>query len=251
MSTTKKVALITGATSGIGLASAEAFAQRGDAIAFTGRRAALGTRLEEQWREEGYDVLFIEADVTDVASSQRVVDAVLARFGRLDYAFNNAGIEGEIGAPVSEASLDNYERVFDVNVRGVLLGMKAQIPVIAQNGGCIVNNASIAGLLGMPGVNIYCASKHAVLGLTRAAALETAAAGIRINAVCPAATYSEAFDRFFGGDETAIDAFRQQHPIQRIANPQEIAGVVTWLCSDASSFVVGQAIAADGGYTVQ
>ncbi len=244
------VALVTGATSGIGCATATAFAKRGDRVVFTGRRQELGKKLELELRGGGGEATFVEADVGVEDASRRAVAAALDTYGRLDFAFNNAGIEGELG-PVTELSETNIERTFRTNVMGVLFGMKYQVAAMKEAGGSIVNNASIAGMVGMPGTTVYAASKGAVLAATRAVAQESAALGVRVNAISPAGTHSDAFDRFFNHDEAAIAGFAQQHALGRIAEPEEMASVVLWLCGVGASFVTGQNIVADGGYTTR
>ncbi|MEM9071726.1 MAG: glucose 1-dehydrogenase [Myxococcota bacterium] len=241
------VALVTGATSGIGRATAKAFAARGDRIVFTGRRREKGDALAEEITAAGGTAIFVEADVGDEAASRRVVAKALETFGQLDYAFNNAGIEGELG-PLASIAEANVDRVLQTNLKGVLWGMKHQVSAMST-GGVIVNNASVAALVGMPGAAVYSASKGAVIAASRSVAHEVAGQGIRVNVISPAGTYSEAFNRFFNNDAAQIQAFAEQHALRRIAQPEEVAATVLWLCSGASSFVTAQNIVVDGGLT--
>jgi NAD(P)-dependent dehydrogenase (short-subunit alcohol dehydrogenase family) len=245
------VALITGSTSGIGRATALAFARKGAHVVVTGRREEQGEEVVKEIADAGSEGLFVQTDINSAEDIQHMVAAAMERFGRLDYAFNNAGIEGRPG-PLVEQDEENYRQVFDANVRGVFLSMKYEIPAMLENGGgAIVNNSSIAGMIGMAGMGIYVASKHAVLGLTKAAALECAQQGVRINAVCPAAIQTEMYDRFVGEDPDAQEYMKSMHPIGRIGKASEVADAVVYLCSDEASFLVGHALAIDGGFTIQ
>ena len=255
-SMTGKVALITGGTSGIGRASAVEFAKLGAKVVITGRREAEGAETVKLVKEAGGEAKFFKADVTRESDNKAMVDFTVKTFGKLDYAFNNAGLETT--GPVVEASEETYRKVFDINVLGVLMSMKYQIPAIMRNPkagefgqrGAIVNNASIAGTIGMPGVSIYVASKHAVLGLTKCAALEVAKEGIRINSVSPAVIDTEMYDRFTGGNTEQQQYFASLHPIGRTGKPREIATAVAFLCSDGASFITGHDLRLDGGFTV-
>ncbi len=261
----KKTALVTGGTSGIGRAAALSLARAGANVVFTGRRAPEGERvlaeLNAIGKESGAKAAFVRGDVTD---EKHVQDAVAhaARLGggRLDFAVNNAGVE-LMGVETKDATADHYRRVFDVNVLGVLLSMKHEIAAMLGNApgpgsaagarGSIVNTSSVAGTIGMAGVGIYVASKHAVLGLTKSAALEVAKQGIRINAVSPAAIDTEMFDRFTGNKQPDTMAYMASlHPIGRIGTVDEIARPVLFLLSDAASFVTGADFKIDGGLTV-
>lgn len=243
-----KVALITGGTSGIGEAAAVAFARSGAKVVITGRREERGQEVVNEIHQAGGNGLFIKTDITQAGDVQRMVEETVLEFGRLDYAFNNAGIEDAM-KPLPEQSEADYEKVFNTNVKGVFLSMKYQIPAMLKTGGgSIVNNSSIAGLVGLADISVYVASKHAVMGLTKAAALEWAKEGVRINAVCPAAIRTEMYDRFTDGD--ADQRFDALQPIGRIGTPEEVVSAVLWLCSNGASFMVGQGIAVDGGYTV-
>ncbi len=247
-----KVVLVTGGTSGIGRETALAFAKEGASVVVTGRRAGLGAEVvaEIEQLESGRGH-FIQADVTKPEDIERMVSETVSKFGRLDVAFNNAGLEGEV-VPVTEQSLENYERVFSANVLGVLLSMKYEIPAMLEtSGGSIINNASIAGLIGMPGLSVYAASKHAVIGMTKSASLEWGKEGVRINAVAPAAIETDMFERFTGGDDNAKAQFAEYHPIGRVGKPEEIASAVLWLGSDEASFMVGHTLTVDGGFTAQ
>ncbi len=248
---TGKVAIITGATSGIGKATALAFAREGAAVVAAGRRANEGQALVESIRSAGGKAEFVETDVAREADVKRLVEETMSTFGRLDCAFNNAGIES--AGPLPEASVEEYRRVFDINVMGVLLSMKYEIPAMMRTGGgAIVNTSSVAGSVGMPGVSIYVASKHAVIGLTRAAALETARQNIRVNSVSPAAIETPMFDRFAGGVGTERHAqLAAMHPVGRTGKAEEIAGPVLFLCSAEASFVTGHDLLVDGGFTAQ
>lgn len=180
-----------------------------------------------------------------------MVEKTVANYGLLDYAFNNAGIEGSV-APLAEQTVDNYEAVLGINVRGVFLSMKYEIPeMLKAGGGAIVNMSSVGGLVGFPSLALYVASKHAVLGLTKTAALEYAKSGIRINAVSPAVIETDMVDRIFGKEEKMRQQLAALHPIGRVGKSEEIASAVLYLCSDGASFVTGQTLALDGGFTAQ
>lgn len=248
-----KVALITGGGSGIGRAAALAFAQAGAKVVVSGRREKEGYETDALLKKGGGQGMFIKADVANEADVEMLVGQTLSVHGRLDAAFNNAGTEGEVGKQTHEQSVANYRAVMDTNVLGVLLAMKHEIGAMLKNGGgAIVNNASVGGLIGFPGVSVYVASKHAVLGLTKSAALEYARQGIRVNAVSPGGIETPMLHRFTGGPGT--DFFNQLaglHPIGRLGRPEEIAEAVLWLCSDKASFVTGLSLTADGGWTAQ
>lgn len=252
-----RVALVTGGTSGIGRAAAVEFGRAGAKVVVTGRRKEEGEKTVRDVKEAGGEALFVQGDVSKEADIRAWVDAAMKTFGRLDFAFNNAGIE--FAGPVVEANAADFRRVFDVNVLGVLLSMKHQIPAMIKSGAspsrqaAIVNNASAVGTIGLAGVSIYAASKHAVLGLTKVAALEVAKQGIRINAISPAAIETEMYDRFIGGggsQSEQVKAFTALHPIGRIGKPIEIARPVLFLCSEAASFMTGHDLKVDGGFTV-
>ncbi len=248
-----KVALVTGGGSGIGRASALAFAGVGAKVVVSGRREKEGLETVTLIEKNGGQGMFIKADVANEADIAKLVAQTVDTYGRIDAAFNNAGIEGEVGKQTHEQSVANYHAVMDTNVLGVLLAMKHEIAAMMNNGdGAIVNNASVGGLVGFPGVSVYVASKHAVLGLTKTAALEYAKQGIRVNAVSPGGIETPMLNRFTGGPGT--DFFNQLaslHPIARLGRPEEIAEAVLWLCSDKASFVTGLSLTADGGWTAQ
>ena len=245
-----KVALITGGTSGIGRAAALAFAREGAKVVVTGRRAEEGEETVRLVREAGGEARFLRSDVAKPAEVEAMVRGTVDAFGRLDYAFNNAGLDG-VFAPLVEQAEENYARVMDVNVKGLWLSMKFEIAqMLKQGGGAIVNNSSVAGLLGFPNGGIYVASKHAVIGLTRTAALEYARQGIRVNAVCPAAIQTEMLERVFGSEDAKAQ-MAQLHPMGRIGRPEEVADAVVWLCSDGASFVTGHPLPVDGGFLSQ
>lgn len=251
-----KVALITGVTSGIGRAAAVAFAGRGAAVVGTGRRSELGQQLARDIEQSGGRMHFITSDVSLAESHPCVIEETLAQFGRLDFAFNNAGIEGKF-RPIEKMPVEDYDAVMDTNARGVWLSMKYQIPAIRSTagGGAIVNNSSVAGLIGLAGGTAYMATKHAVLGMTKAAALENATQGVRINAICPAGVETEMFERAarapLPNGTNFAEFMMGLHPVGRVATPEEIASVVCFLCSAESSFMTGVCIPVDGGYTAQ
>jgi NAD(P)-dependent dehydrogenase (short-subunit alcohol dehydrogenase family) len=248
-----KVALVTGGGSGIGRASAVALANAGAKVVVSGRRETEGYETVALIKKAGGQGLFIKADVSKEAAVETLIAETVSTFGRLDAAFNNAGIEGEVGKPTHEQSVANYRSVMDINVLGVLLAMKYEIAsMLKTGGGAIVNNASVGALIGFPGASVYVASKHAVLGLTKTAALEYAKQGVRVNAVSPGGIETPMLHRFTGGPGT--DFFNQlagMHPVGRLGRPEEIAEAVVWLCSDKASFVTGVSLTADGGWTAQ
>jgi len=246
-----KVVLITGGTSGIGREAALAFARRGDRIALAGRRASEGEETARLARECGGDAIFIQADVTVPAEIEALIARTVERWGRLDYAFNNAGITGEV-ARTADCTEENWHRTLSINLTAVWLSMKHEIrQMLKQAGGVIVNNASVAGLVGMRGGPAYSASKGGVIQLTRTAALEYAKKGIRVNAVCPgfiATPMTEAHARENPDLEPWI---RKIQPMGRLGTADEVVQAVLWLCSDAASFVTGHALVIDGGMVAQ
>jgi NAD(P)-dependent dehydrogenase (short-subunit alcohol dehydrogenase family) len=245
-----KVVLITGATSGIGKVSALAFAESGAKVVISGRREAEGQAVVDEIKAAGGEAKFIRADVAKEADVEALIAGTLATFGRLDVAFNNAGIES-LG-PIPDVNEADYRRVFDINVWGVLVSMKHEIPAMVKSGGgSIINTSSVAGHIGMAGASIYIASKHAVEGLTKTAALEVAKQGIRVNSIAPGPIVTDMLDRFAGGLESDTAKYLSSLvPLGRLGESREIAQPVLWLASDASSFVSGQSIIVDGGLTV-
>lgn len=248
-----KVALITGGTSGIGAATALAFAHAGAHVVISGRREAEGEKVASEIRSRGVKAAFVRGDVSSEADIERMVAASLSLNGTLDFAFNNAGIEGDLLKPVVDQTAENADRVFQINIRGVLLSMKHQIrAMLKAGGGRIVNNASIAGTIGFPGMSMYAASKHAVIGLTKCAALEYAKQNILVNSVSPGGIVTEMFDRLTGGPESDFaKQMAAMHPVGRAGHTNEIAAAVLWLCSPGSSFVTGHNLLIDGGFTAQ
>ena len=246
-----KVALIVGGSSGMGRATALAFAREGAKVAVVARRAAEGEAVAREIRAEGGEGKFIQADIAKLDDIRRMVAQTVEAFGRLDAAFNNAGIEEPFG-PFGEKTDALYQRIFDVNVRGTLFAMHEEIPeMLKTGGGAIVNCSSVLGVVGLGGTPIYTASKHAVIGMTKSLALEFAPRGVRVNALLPGAIESELTQRFEeelpGGREFTISV----HPIGRMGMPEEIASTVLWLCSPGAGFVTGQALAVDGGFTAK
>ncbi len=244
-----KVVLVTGGGGGIGRASALAFARAGAQLAVTDRDALAGEETVRQVQALGAQAAFIQADVTQATQVQAMVAQVVAHFGRLDCAFNNAGIEEE-HMRLADCDESIFDRIMAVNVKGVWLCMKYQLAHMAQSGGgSIVNTASVAGLIGAPKMAAYSASKHAVIGLTKSAAVEYGRKKIRVNAVCPAVINTEMFVRAVQADPKIGPAITQAHPVGRIGEADEVAAAVVWLSSDAASFVTGLAHTVDGGLT--
>jgi len=241
------VALVTGAATGIGLETATAFAQAGCRTVLSDRDAVRGAEAAERLRAAGHETLFIPCDVADAEQVAALHRRIAETWGRLDAACNNAGIEGET-APTGEASLENFDRVININLRGVFACMREQIRLmLPRRRGAIVNIASVAGLVGFSGLPAYCASKGGVVQLTRAAAVEYGDRGIRVNAVCPGVIKTEMVNRITHQDPAVEAQYAALHPMNRMGTPREIADTVVWLCSPQAGFVTGQALAVDGG----
>lgn len=242
-----KVAIVTGAGSGIGKATALLFAREGARVVVADHSGA----EDETAREIGDAALAVHADVSRSADVQAMITAATDRFGRLDILFNNAGTEGAQGA-TTDSSEEEFDRVIAVNLKGVYLGMKYAIPaMLAGGGGSIINNASIAGLVGFPGAGAYCASKGGVIQLTKVAALEYATQGLRVNAVCPGVIWTPMVARAAGESEEARAQFAQMEPVGRMGQPEEVAALVLFLAADESSFVTGTALPVDGGFVAR
>ncbi len=246
-----KVVIVTGATSGIGESTAIAFAREGAKLVIAGRRETEGAAVKRRLEEIGAKVLFVKTNIADEQQVKNLIDKTVETFGRIDVAVNNAGVEGALG-PVTEQTAENFRQTFDINVLGVLMSMKYQIKQMqAQGAGTIINMASIAGLVGLPGGSVYYGSKHAVLGLTKCAALEVAKENIRINAICPGLIDTDMADRFVGGDQQAKEDFGNLHAMGRLGQANEIADATLFLASDQASFITGQHLTVDGGFTAQ
>ena len=247
-----KVALVTGAGSGLGLATARAFAEAGASVALADWNEKAVRAAAEDLARQGHKAIAIHCDVADDSQVEAMVEQTVAAFSRLDAAYNNAGVQN-IVAETADAPREDFDRVIAINLRGVWSCMKFELRQMRKQGsGAIVNCSSLGGLVGAPGRGTYHAAKHGVLGLTKSAALEYAARGIRINAVCPGIIHTPMADQMIaGGQADAIDAMLKDVPIGRLGRSEEIADAVLWLCSSAASLVVGHALAVDGGYTIR
>jgi NAD(P)-dependent dehydrogenase (short-subunit alcohol dehydrogenase family) len=243
-----KVGLVTGGTSGIGRHTALLFAKAGAKVVVAGRRELEGQETVELIRADGGDSLFVKTDVSKSSEVDVLIQKVVEKFGRLDIAFNNAGIEG-VWVPIVRQSEEDWDRTIAINLKGVWLCLKYEIRQMLKQGGggAIVNMASVTGLIGSVGAGAYSASKHAVIGLTKTAALENAKSGIRINAVCPGVIETPMGERLFGAPAVHKSVVGL-HPIGRFGRPAEIAEAVVWMCSDRASFMTGQSIVLDGGF---
>ncbi|MCD4512025.1 glucose 1-dehydrogenase [Brucella pseudogrignonensis] len=246
---TGQVALVTGPSSGMGLATAEAFARAGAAVVLAANHVDGVTAAAERLMSQGYKALGITCDVADEAQVAAMVEQTVATFGRLDMAYNNAGIQAP-PTDAAEESAHQYDRVTDIDLRGIWASMKHELlQMRKQCSGVIVNCSSIGGLIGLPGRAAYHASKHGVIGLTRSAALEYAPRGIRINAICPGTFNTPMVAKMLREEPNEMADIMKSQPIGRLGEPEEVADAVLWLCSDASSFVLGVALPVDGGYT--
>lgn len=245
-----KVALVTGAGSGMGLAAVKAFAQSGASVALADINSASVEKEAKALVAEGYKAIAITCDVSDEDQVKAMVDKTVAAFGRLDAAYNNAGINSPM-TDTADLSAEEFDKIISIDLRGVWLCMKYELQVMrTQGSGAIVNCSSLGGLVGNPGRAAYHAAKHGVLGLTKSAAIEYAPRGIQINAVCPGTIETPMVQAMIDSGDLSKEASAQLAPIGRLGREDEIADAVLWLCSPASSYVIGQSIAVDGGYTI-
>ncbi len=243
-----QVALVTGAAAGIGRATALAFARQRARVVVSDRDERGGIETVRQIQAAGGEAIFQGCDVSNADQVKTLVNRVVSHYGRIDHAFNNAGVEG-VGAPLAESSDENWKRTLGINLSGVYFCMKEELAAMTKQGsGTIVNCASIAGVRGFAGMGAYVASKHGVIGLTKSAALDYAAKNIRINAVCPCVIHTPMIDRFTSGDEKAAAALASNAPMNRMGRPEEIADAVLWLCQPGAAFVTGTEIVVDGGW---
>lgn len=243
-----KVAVVTGGSFGIGRAAAVAFAARGAKVVIADWLEDKDQNTLKQIKAVGGQGIFVACDVSKSDQVKAMIDKAVGTFGRLDFAFNNAGIEGAT-ANTHECTEENWDKTINVNLKGAWLCMKYEIPYMLQQGkGAIVNCASVAGLIGFTGLPAYVISKHGVVGLTKTAALEYAKQNIRINAVCPGVIHTDMIDRITGRDKEVEKQFVSMEPVGRMGTPEEVAEAVAWLCSDAASFVTGHSMPVDGGW---
>lgn len=241
-----KVALVTGGNSGIGKATAIKFAQEGAKVVIAARRIDEGGQTVEQIREKEGEAIFIKTDVSQAKEVEALVHETVAMYGRLDFAFNNAGTGG--GGPLHELAEEDWDSILDVNLKGVWLCMKYQIiQMLEQGGGGIVNDSSLTGLTGYVRSPVYAASKHGVIGLSKSAALQYVKLGIRINVVCPGVIMTPMIEGAFASGPEVKEWFESKQPTGKVGNPEDVAQAVVWLCSDAASFVTGVALPVDGG----
>ena len=244
-----KVALVTGGNFGIGRSTAVAFAKLGASVVVVDYITDKDNATIQLLNSLDAESLFIQCDVSNASQVNSMVEQLIARFGRLDYAFNNAGIEGLRGK-THECTEENWDKTVNVNLKGIWLCMKNEIPhMLNQKKGVIINCSSVAGLGGYAGLPSYAASKHGVVGLTKSAALEYAGQGIRVNAICPGVIHTPMIDRITGKDKSVENQYAAMEPIGRMGRPEEVAETVVWLCSDAASFITGIAMPVDGGYS--
>jgi NAD(P)-dependent dehydrogenase (short-subunit alcohol dehydrogenase family) len=247
-----KVALVTGAASGLGLATARAFAESGASVALADWNEKAVRSAAEELERQGYKTLAIRCDVADDSQVQAMVEQTVAAFGRLDAAYNNAGVQNVL-AETADTTPEDYDRVMGINLRGVWSSMKFELEQMRKQGsGAIVNCSSLGGLVGGAERGVYHAAKHGVLGFTKSAALEYAARGIRINAICPGMIQTPMSDQMVAaGQGEALAALEKMIPMGRVGRPEEIASAVLWLCSSAASYVTGQSISVDGGFIMR
>ena len=245
-----KVALVTGASSGMGLATARAFAEAGACVVLADFKEEAVRAAANQLKADGYRVLAVRCDVTDDAQVEAMIERTVAEFGQLDFAFNNAGVMAKV-VPTAESTREEWDRVINTNLRGVWSCLKHELQQMERQGhGAIVNCASVGALTGNPGIGSYIASKHGVIGLTRTAALEYVKKGIRVNAVNPGLIDTQIARDVVSGDQAAYEAIAEKVPMGRAGKPEEIAAAVLWLCSPGASYIVGEALTIDGGMTV-
>ncbi|NQT71634.1 MAG: SDR family oxidoreductase [Chloroflexi bacterium] len=246
-----KVALVTGGSSGIGRAAAIVFAREGAKVVIGDVGEEGGDETVTMIKETGGEAMFVKTDVSKADQVKTLIDETIKTHGRLDIAFNNAGVE-QVVSTLPDCTEEEWDRVININLKGVWLCLKYEIPVMLNQGkGAIVNTSSVGGLIGGEYNTAYIAAKHGVVGITKSAALEYAAAGIRVNAVCPGMTRTPLVDALTGGNEELENLIIGMHPIGRMAEPMEIAEAAVWLCSDEASFVTGHALSVDGGWVAQ
>lgn len=248
---TDSVAIVTGGSSGIGAATARRFGAEGATVVVADTNTEWGQATVDDIRADGGEAMFVETDVADPDAVAAMVEATVDEYGGLDYAVNNAGIEGE-NLPSPQQSFQDWQRVIDINLQGVFAGLHAEIPAILESdGGAIVNTASVAGITGFPGLAPYVASKHGVIGLTKTAAIEFGRENLRVNAVCPGVIDTPMVQRSQEDGEEALEGAIRATPLGRAGEPEEVGAAIVWLCSDDASYISGESLVIDGGLSAR